>query len=151
MSSEVIVYVVYNASLKSMSCQEIIAIVQSKHPTWMVEGGEFPYFAIGLYDWAPVRISLNTHHSDVQEEAKEMADALALDQIPSSVISQVRQSNARFEICWDFTEDYDPVPETADVVFGIAKIIVDLTEGVALVNGSRLLSFDDDPWSQILP
>jgi hypothetical protein len=80
-----------------------------------------------------------------------MADSLEMAGASMSDILKVRQANARFEINWDFSEDRDPVPETAEVVFDIARIIVDLTSGLPLVNGSRLLSFSDDPWDQILP
>ncbi|MBD2018978.1 hypothetical protein H6F43_02100 [Leptolyngbya sp. FACHB-36] len=150
MSSEVIVYVVYDASVKSVSCQEIIAAIRSSHPRWLIEGGNRSYFAVGLYDQAPVRVSSSTEQSD-QEEAQEMADSLELAGASASDILKIRQTNARFEIYWDFTEDADPVPETAEVIFAIAKIIVGLTDGVPLVNGSRLLSFSDAPWDQIIP
>jgi hypothetical protein len=149
MSSEVNVYIVYNASTNSVSCQEIVDAIRSSHPTWLIEGDELSSFAAGLYSWTPVRVFSNTHES-VQDEVKEMADSLEMAGVSMSDILKVRQTNARFEINWDFTEDLDPVPETADVVFDIAKIIVGLTSGLPLVNGSQLLSFSDNLWDQII-
>jgi hypothetical protein len=69
MSGEVNVYVVYNASMNSISCQVIAAAIRSSHPTWLVEENELSSFAAGLYDWAPVRVFSNTHES-VQDEVK---------------------------------------------------------------------------------
>ncbi|UBF30740.1 hypothetical protein K9N68_39785 (plasmid) [Kovacikia minuta CCNUW1] len=150
MSSEVNVYIVYNTSVKSVSCQEIRAVIRSSHPNWLIEGDGRSYFTVGLYDWAPVRVYSSTEQTD-QEEAQEMADSLELAGVPASEILKIRQTNARFEINWDFKEDPDPVPETAELIFDIAKIIVGLTDGVPLVDGNRLLSFSDSPWEQILP
>ncbi len=137
MSSEAIVYVVYETARKPVELAAVRESVRQQEPHILIEGSGAGFFA-GLYDTAPLKVYQNLHHADVLTESQGMADSLAQTNSPENIVAQVRLCDARFEIVWNLRRDPDLVPETGDLVFDIAKLITGLTEGVIVIEGSRL-------------
>ncbi len=146
---EVSVFVLYNAS-QSSAAADLFGQVRAAFPAWYLVQDGPQAFRAGLYDWAPVQVGA-VGGAGVLAESEEMAETLARRGAPAPVIAQVRQSGARIEIFWDQTDDPDPVPETADLLYDLARLLTEAVQGVALVNGSRLLVFEGSAWDQLLP
>lgn len=124
------IYVVYRKAEHSVTADDAERALRAAGRGWTIE--RTGSVAIGLYDWAPVRVDLNTHTA-VLEESSEMADGLEANGAADTLVATVRRADGRFEITWEFKDDPDPVPETAELMSDVARILVDLTGGVALL------------------
>lgn len=145
MNSEAIVCVPYAASNKNADVTAIVEDLQREHPDGFAECISDTAFAVGLYDWASIAVSLNRQAS-VPEESQQMADALDKRGTHVDIVAQVRRSNTRLEIVWHLGEDRD-----GECIFNYARIFAGLTGGIALFGGNRPFSPEFDAYSPIFP
>ena len=123
---------------------QLLSLLDAAHPELNVQasGGGFQ---VGCYDWTPI-VALPASGPDVLTESREMADSLESED--PELLATVRRSDARWEISWDLRADPDPVPETADALQDVARVVTDAVRGVPLIDGSTLLRFDADASEQ---
>jgi hypothetical protein len=94
-------------------------------------------------------LSLWTHATSVRAESKEMADTLQQRGTDVGLAAQLRETNARFELSWDasaYREVWDDVSdlvmEEVEIVQDVVGILIELSGGIPLLNGSTIFSFD---------
>lgn len=126
--------------LPTLIDSRVAAVFLSREePRWSIGDVGRDSFRLGRYDTRPVVVTFH-HGATIRESARAMAANL-----PSATPqcrAHVAASSGRFDLCWDLLQDPGVVPETALLVVACAQAVARLVDGVALVDGRRVLARD---------
>ncbi len=139
-ASEVTVFVVFNLEEvpTPVHIRAAVLHVSREQPRWSIGAVSYQSFRLGRYDQLPVLVTLR-HDPEVLEESQLMAKCM---DVTSAARQRVELGSTRFEFFWDLRQDEDVVLETATLILGCAQALAQLSKGVILVGGTRLIPND---------
>ena len=144
MASEVTVFVVFRSEETSTPIDIRIAAhhVSAQQPRWSIGAVGQRSFRLGRYDQLPVLVTLQQGFA-IAEESRLMAKQLR-KLVEPRILESLAGGTARLELHWDLRADRDVVPETASLIIDCAQALARLTQGVTLVEGTRVVDSETE-------